>query len=245
MANNGRIQLLRGSNSAIGNSTGKLNKGQPIYNYDKNYLTIGDRTNNKNVNDFPITVREVRGWYDDWNGISASMPNTIGDYYIKPSVNFVTIGALNKLNLSVSYGNTGGDLISLSRNDSGAKISVYAPIVSNTSIKSDLEILTPTLYVDAVAVKSSESNSKININSLTTFNRGLETTSITATSITTSNILCSSTSTFEELITGTITNSNNVKNTIGGRNISDIFYGSTNSVRHAIKADEATKARFA
>lgn len=35
------IQILRGSNDTIANSTDKLLDGQLLYNKDKNYLTVG------------------------------------------------------------------------------------------------------------------------------------------------------------------------------------------------------------
>lgn len=47
MSNNKSIQFLRGSAENIAASTEKLLDGQPLYNEDKNYLTIGGGGKNK------------------------------------------------------------------------------------------------------------------------------------------------------------------------------------------------------
>ena len=59
--NKGSIKFLR-KNSV--DSTVELKYGQPFYNNQKNYLTIGDK-NNKKTNGRPITVREVVAYTGD------------------------------------------------------------------------------------------------------------------------------------------------------------------------------------
>lgn len=78
MSNNQSIQILRGTRQAIyDNRTVDLLAGQPLYNTDDNYLTIGDGS--KKIGDLPIVVREVRGYFGDRNGITEMTP--AGSWY--------------------------------------------------------------------------------------------------------------------------------------------------------------------
>ena len=63
MANNKSIQILRGTSANIvaANSSTTLLAGQPLYNTDKNYLTIGAADGDKLVKK-PVACREVT-WY--------------------------------------------------------------------------------------------------------------------------------------------------------------------------------------
>lgn len=63
MAGRDAIQILRGSITQE-NKDKKLLEGQPFYNEEKNYLTIG-RKGGAPLNSLPITVREVVGYVDD------------------------------------------------------------------------------------------------------------------------------------------------------------------------------------
>lgn len=84
------IQILRGSNDTIANSTDKLLDGQLLYNKDKNYLTVGkvkktggtiDEDNSSyNFTSQPIRVRELGGFSSDDSSIGEE--NT-GEFYIK------------------------------------------------------------------------------------------------------------------------------------------------------------------
>ena len=66
MAGNQSIQFLRGTRNAIANSTEKLLPGQPLYNVDDNYLTIGGGGDaNDQVNSIPIACRELKGYVTD------------------------------------------------------------------------------------------------------------------------------------------------------------------------------------
>lgn len=78
MSNNQSIQILRGTRQAIyDNRTVDLLTGQPLYNTDDNYLTIGD--GHKTIGDLPIVVREVRGYFGDRNGITNTQ--SAGSWY--------------------------------------------------------------------------------------------------------------------------------------------------------------------
>ena len=60
-----QIQILRGSNANIvQNTSARLNAGQPLYNVDKNYLTVA-RYNNTASTKKPIVTPEVIGFAED------------------------------------------------------------------------------------------------------------------------------------------------------------------------------------
>jgi len=84
---NKRIRFLRGTSDNIAKETTKtLAPGQPLYNIDKNYLTIGslDRYGQEQpLSQFPITVRELHGFYADNDSITKS---SSGQYRIGPTV---------------------------------------------------------------------------------------------------------------------------------------------------------------
>ena len=65
MAGMNSIQFLRGNANTVANSTGNLIGGQPVYNEDKNYLTIGKSATSVNVHSTPIYVRSVVGYSGD------------------------------------------------------------------------------------------------------------------------------------------------------------------------------------
>ncbi len=75
MANNNRIKILRGDSATISSSSQKLASGQPLYNTDKNYLTIGNKEGTTSVNALPITVREINGYLGDSSNITSSTSN--------------------------------------------------------------------------------------------------------------------------------------------------------------------------
>ena len=84
--NNRAIQILRSTSDGLASSKQELalEEGQPFYNSQKNYLTIGKYGNTGKVSDQPITVRKLEGWFDDNEKITAS--KTDANYYtIYPS----------------------------------------------------------------------------------------------------------------------------------------------------------------
>ena len=76
MANNKSIQILRGSRTSILNSKEQLEDGQPLYNYDDNYISIG--YGKEKASKEPIAVKEL---HIDYNGDSNKLAPY--DYFIK------------------------------------------------------------------------------------------------------------------------------------------------------------------
>ena len=120
MSNNQSIQILRGTRQAIyDNRTVDLLAGQPLYNTDDNYLTIGcEKTNgngdktNKTIGDLPIVVREIKGYAVDNNNTIAASTIGSGRWHIGPTSTSDTADVefnVSKLGLNIgAYG--GGDL---------------------------------------------------------------------------------------------------------------------------------------
>ena len=91
MAGNNSIQILRGnSQAAIDDmmSGNVLLDGQPFYNTDKNYLTVG-RNGNTPANGLPIIVRELKAYAEDNSTITT---------------NTTVVGAINQLGSTLRLG---------------------------------------------------------------------------------------------------------------------------------------------
>ena len=82
MAGNNSIQFLRGTRNAIAESSEKLLPGQPLYNVDDNYLTIGGNANDQ-VNSIPIACRELKGYVTDLSDEINSVTGTTEKWSIK------------------------------------------------------------------------------------------------------------------------------------------------------------------
>lgn len=84
MSNNQAIQILRTTGNGITDSIKDvvLLAGQPFYNRQKNYLTIGDGS--KKVNALPITVPKVEGYHADRDVIN-NITNANSKYIIGPN----------------------------------------------------------------------------------------------------------------------------------------------------------------
>lgn len=107
--NNKAIQILRTNAITDTNKGTELLKGQPFYNAQKNYLTIGHE-NNGTVDQKPITVREMVGYFDDNNNDNKITSNMSNGYSISPSttgnkINVTSSGGMNVTN-SVSISNS-------------------------------------------------------------------------------------------------------------------------------------------
>ena len=76
MAGKNTIQILRGKITDT-NKGENLLEGQPFYNEDKNYLTIGRQGGTASLDSLPITVRELVGYVSD----SDKITNTKTDEY--------------------------------------------------------------------------------------------------------------------------------------------------------------------
>lgn len=117
--NNKAIQILRAPNGIPNSITNdneniKLLPGQPFYNEQKNYLTIG-RTNepgapNSKITDMPITVRELNGWFDDNEGIKTKNDNDNDYYYIKPTNNKLEIKSPSDINIDANTSTFTGNI---------------------------------------------------------------------------------------------------------------------------------------
>ena len=82
MAGNNSIQFLRGTRNAIAESSEKLLPGQPLYNVDDKYLTIGGNANDQ-VNSIPIACRELKGYVTDLSDEINSVTGTTEKWSIK------------------------------------------------------------------------------------------------------------------------------------------------------------------
>ena len=131
------IQILRGSNDTIANSTDKLLDGQLLYNKDKNYLTVGkvkktggtiDEDNSSyNFTSQPIRVRELGGFSSDDSSIGKE--NT-GEFYIKhdseTSALTLSDSSLIKFKAGENEAQLGGKVLSFSVSTPRLKIEQIA-----------------------------------------------------------------------------------------------------------------------
>lgn len=139
MAGNGMIRMLRGTSEMISNSGDSgivLEPGQPLYNTDKNYLTIGGLKSDgdkKRVDASPISVRELKGWWADQQGITSS---------ISPFPDF----SIN--HISSNIGDTSGvNILKIRTRNSAAAISLEA---TGSSLANKTELL---LYDGNISAK--------------------------------------------------------------------------------------------
>ena len=90
--NNNRILIVRGNTGALLAVTDNVVYGQPVYANDKNYLTVGQKKSGKVAFKYkslaPITVREVKGWFDDNKEITK---DTTMPYKVAPTDNELLI----------------------------------------------------------------------------------------------------------------------------------------------------------
>lgn len=173
MANNGRIRLLRTTSDKL-NDTIKLVPGQPAYISDKNYLTIAGKSE-KNINELPIVVRTVKGYYGDSTNIKSSIENMYefsGDStnktYIKVPDEF-NVNINNDNHLKISNTKTTLDLVdyytTLKKNtlvNANLRVSNDLKVIGQTDLKS-------TTNIDGVANLNNTTNIKtLNVSGVTT-----------------------------------------------------------------------------
>lgn len=94
MSGNSTIQVLRGSQEEILESTSTLFEGQPLYNETRNYLSIGTSDSNS-PKKLPITVREMDGYFAENRGLTKTS-DTSASYSIYPDDN-------NSLKVNLKY----------------------------------------------------------------------------------------------------------------------------------------------
>lgn len=113
MAGKNTIQILRGKITDT-NKSEKLLEGQPFYNEDKNYLTIGRQGGTASLDSLPITVRELVGYASDSDKITNTKTN---EYSLKYSNTDNSLKITSPRGIDINSGN--GD-VTLTRNSSSS-----------------------------------------------------------------------------------------------------------------------------
>lgn len=113
MAGKNIIQVLRGKVTDT-NKSEKLLEGQPFYNEDKNYLTIGRQGGTASLDSLPITVRELVGYVSDSDKITNTKTN---EYSLKYSNTDNSLKITSPRSIDINSGN--GD-VTLTRNSSSS-----------------------------------------------------------------------------------------------------------------------------
>lgn len=113
MAGKNTIQILRGKITDT-NKSEKLLEGQPFYNEDKNYLTIGRQGGTASLDSLPIAVRELVGYASDSDKITSIKTN---EYSLKYSNTDNSLKITSPRGIDINSGN--GD-VTLTRNSSSS-----------------------------------------------------------------------------------------------------------------------------
>lgn len=175
MANKKSIQILRGTNANIASSSDTLLPGQPLYNIDKNYLTIGgggtSGTENVPMNSKPIACRELVGYVGDIdvsdNSYSVSNDSTniaYRFYGLSNSAYVEAFGDNPQLTLKTVSNTSANINCNVALNPLGINLSVGA--ASNSS---SISIKTNTMIGATVGVHVN-SNGVINMNATDALN---------------------------------------------------------------------------
>ena len=187
MAGRDAIQILRGKVTDT-NKSEKLLEGQPFYNEDKNYLTIGRQGGTASLDSLPITVRELVGYVSDSDKITNIKTN---EYSLKYS------SADNSLKItsprSVDIGSGNGD-VTLKRNNSASitlKEDSIEYINNSISDSAAVNIITPSTagFILKDRTGSAGSNlatvkmGKLKLNTLCDASTGTEQASVSETGI--------------------------------------------------------------
>lgn len=107
--NRNRIAIARGNSENLVKSKEKLASGQPVYNYDKRYLTVGQNkaTEPNNEKTYPnskvITVRDLIGWFADNDKITATADDA-DKYYVIPTETGLSVFSSKTLDLEAAAG---------------------------------------------------------------------------------------------------------------------------------------------
>lgn len=122
MAGKNTIQILRGKITDT-NKSEKLLEGQPFYNEDRNYLTIGGPGGTASLDSLPITVREVVGYTEESAQITDSESADLSEYSLKYKDNSLKITSPKSIDINSSRGidiNSGNGDAVLRRNTSSS-----------------------------------------------------------------------------------------------------------------------------
>lgn len=183
MAGKNTIQILRGSITGS-NADEKLLEGQPFYNEDKNYLTIGRQGGTASLDSLPITVRELVGYHGDSTKITAGTVNKYSVEYIAGTTDTDT-GTINgSLNITSPTGiniNSGASNITIKRNNN-PKI-----VVEESNIELDVNSLTVKPNTDNIATISTSSSNGFAFKDNNTRKANVEMGSLTISSRTEAN----------------------------------------------------------
>lgn len=149
MAGKNTIQILRGKITET-NKSEKLLEGQPFYNEDRNYLTIGGPGGTDSLNSLPITVREVVGYTEESAQITDSASANLSEYSLKYRGNSLKITSPTGININSSRGidiNSGnGDAVLRRNNDSSLTLKSDSIEYANNSVSDSaaVNVITPS-----------------------------------------------------------------------------------------------------
>lgn len=149
MAGKNTIQILRGKITDT-NKSEKLLEGQPFYNEDRNYLTIGRQGGTASLNSLPITVREVVGYAEESAQITDSESANLSEYSLKYRDNSLKITSPRGININSSRGidiNSGnGDTVLRRNTDSSLTLKSDSIEYANNSVSDSaaVNVITPS-----------------------------------------------------------------------------------------------------
>lgn len=143
MAGKNTIQILRGKVTDT-NKSEKLLEGQPFYNEDRNYLTIGGPGGTDSLNSLPITVREVVGYEGEGEYITSSTSKNLAEveYSLKYSNNSLKI--TSPRGIDINSGN--GDVTLTRGNSSSLTLKSDSIEYANNSVSTSaaVNVITPS-----------------------------------------------------------------------------------------------------
>lgn len=149
MAGKNTIQILRGKITDT-NKSEKLLEGQPFYNEDRNYLTIGRKGGDASLNSLPITVREVVGYAEEGAQITDSASANLSEYSLKYRGNSLKITSPRGIDINSSRGidiNSGnGDAVLRRNSDSSLTLKSDSIEYINNSVSDSaaVNVITPS-----------------------------------------------------------------------------------------------------
>ena len=247
-----RIRIARGTNETIAKRDQNLEIGQPLYNKDKGYLTIGSTDSNGNalnVSQCPIKVRELKGWYDDATSAGTNISETLDNNFFYfgqdyNSANTKTVArGIKYLELRVND----DTFISLDNNSSTKGIYINKPIQTALTINGNITTQNVNTYTikprsndisdigtDSLKYKNGYINTihTQTINNTTFNGTDINATTINAgiTNLTTSLNIGSATKLYGTSITSTDLNITNILTNINTKNITgEHIYNKTNN----------------
>lgn len=184
MAGKNTIQILRGKVTDT-NKSEKLLEGQPFYNEDKNYLTIGRQGGTASLDSLPITVRELVGYVSDSDKITNIKTN---EYSLKYSNADNSLKITSPRGVDIDSGN--GDVTLKRNNNSSLTLKSDSIEYANNSISASVavNIITPST-AGFVFKDGGEGNlatvgmGKLKLNTLCDASTGAEQASVSKTGI--------------------------------------------------------------